>query len=133
MTLGWPARLFENRSVDSEIAFGGEGVESTGALVGLAARISKELEGLDSGDTTVVACRDHFFFAAGLIGSWMAGHPVALPPNTQAATVGGVRDAEPGSIILHDTDATLGACPHPACASRPAPPGHDRAASTARC
>lgn len=108
MTLGWPARLFENRSVDSEIAFGGEGVESAGALVGLAARISKELEGLDSGDTTVVACRDHFFFAAGLIGSWMAGHPVALPPNTQAATVGGVRDAEPGSIILHDTDATRG-------------------------
>ncbi len=64
--------------------------------------------GLYNGCATAVASHDRFFFAAAAIGSWTAGHPVTLPPNTQPATVDGIRDAEPGSIILHDTDATGG-------------------------
>jgi acyl-CoA synthetase (AMP-forming)/AMP-acid ligase II len=108
MTLDWPAKLFTNRSIDSEIAFDGAGAQTVGALVGLATRLSEELDGIDAGRATVVACRDRFFFASALLGSWMAEHPVALPPNTQPATLRSVRDAEPGSIILHDTDTPGG-------------------------
>ncbi len=108
MTLDWPAKLFGDRSADSEAAFGGAGAQTVGALVGLAARVSRELGGLDNACATVVACHDRFFFAAAAIGSWTAGHPVTLPPDTQPATVDGIRDAEPGSIILHATAATGG-------------------------
>lgn len=108
MTLDWPVRLFGDRSADSEVAFGGAGTQTAGALVGLAARVAEELGELDDDCATVVACHDRFFFAAAAIGSWMAGHPVTLPPNTQPATIRGIQDAEPGSIVLHDTDVTAG-------------------------
>jgi len=101
-------RLFGDRSAASEVAFGGAGTQTIGALVGLSARVARELEGLDDDCMTVVACRDRFFFAAAAIGSWMAGHSVTLPPNTQPATVNGIRDTEPGSIVIHDTDAREG-------------------------
>jgi len=108
MTLLWPAKLFGDRNADSEAAFGGAGTQSLGALAGLAARVSRELRGLNDGVATVVVCHDRFFFAAAAIGSWIAGHPVILPPNTRPATVIGIRNTEPGSIVLHDTDATGG-------------------------
>lgn len=108
MTPDWPRKLFGNRGIDSEVAFGGAGPQTVGELAGLATRVAYELRGLATDCTTLVACRDRFFFAAAAVGSWMAGHPVTLPPNTQDATVNGIRDAEPGSIVLHDTDSTGG-------------------------
>ncbi|MBT8469479.1 MAG: AMP-binding protein, partial [Deltaproteobacteria bacterium] len=103
MTLSWPVDLFADWDASAEVAFGGAETRTFGELIGLAGRISEQLETGNPGSATIVACLDRFFFTAAVVGSWMAKRPITLPPNTQPATIDGARDAEPGSVVLHDT------------------------------
>jgi acyl-coenzyme A synthetase/AMP-(fatty) acid ligase len=83
------------------VAFGEGGARCAADLLADASRIARALEGFSAGELTL-ACADRYHAAAALLGSWMAGRPVALPPNGQDEAVRAAVRASPSGVLLHD-------------------------------
>jgi acyl-coenzyme A synthetase/AMP-(fatty) acid ligase len=83
------------------VAFGEGGARSAADLLADASRIARALERFPPGELTL-ACEDRYHAAAALLGSWMAGRPVALPPNGQDEAVRAAVRASPSGVLLHD-------------------------------
>ena len=92
--------LVPHRSADP-VAFGEGGERSAADLLADAGRIARALERFPPGELTL-ACEDRYHAAAALLGSWMAGRPVALPPNGQDEAVRAAVRGSASGVLLHD-------------------------------
>src|SRR5262245_360176 len=96
---------------DAAICFGAPGPRSAGQLCAFVEAISAQLPAAVIGarppaatrGSVVLACRDRYYFMAGLLAALRAGLPVMLPPNGQPETVRALlRDVELAAFFRDD-------------------------------
>jgi 3-hydroxymyristoyl/3-hydroxydecanoyl-(acyl carrier protein) dehydratase len=98
--LGPPAPI---RSDRARIA-GATGFRSAGELLTDAARVAERLPPAREGSQVLLAVsQDRYAFAAGLLGAWLRGHAVALPPHTGLSPI--MRLGPLCAAVIHDTVA----------------------------
>jgi acyl-coenzyme A synthetase/AMP-(fatty) acid ligase len=88
------------------VAFGRGGERTAADLLADAASIAEQLPAPTDGSHVLLVFKsDRYAFATGLLGTWAAGHRVALPPNTSRDSVLGILRRPDVVAMLHDTDA----------------------------
>jgi acyl-coenzyme A synthetase/AMP-(fatty) acid ligase len=63
--------------------------------------VARALTDLPAGDVLLVA-DDRYYFAAGLLGAWLSGRAVRLPPNVQDATIRELEHVPGTACFVHD-------------------------------
>lgn len=96
------ARLLAHHRDDALVCFGVAGARTAAQLVRLALQVGEALPRVHEGQSVLLACRDRYFFIAGLLGALHAGFDVQLPPNGQAQTVQALSRANGVAALLHD-------------------------------
>ena len=91
--------LIGDGATGAVVAVGAPGSRTLGDLLGDAASVARALPAAGGGEV-LLFCEDRYLFCAGLLGAWMAGFPVALPPNGLAATLRLFASKSPA--FLHD-------------------------------
>ncbi|HEX6245219.1 MAG TPA: AMP-binding protein, partial [Polyangiales bacterium] len=100
--------LLDRHQADDLICFGAPGPRSAGQLGALVEAIAARLPAPSSGahgprGKVVLACRDRYYFMAGLLAALRAGLPVMLPPNGQPETVRALlREVELAAFLRDD-------------------------------
>src|SRR5207302_10231069 len=102
--------LLAGGGLDTLVAIGGPGSRTLGDLLRDAAAVARSLPPREAGGEVLLFCEDRYRFAAGLLGSWVAGFPVALPPNAQIETI---RALAGSRAFLHDGAGEGGTDPRP--------------------
>lgn len=90
------------------VATGGPGSRTRADLLCDAAAAARTLPRPTAGAEVLLFCEDRYRFAAGLLGAWMAGFPVALPPNAQPETLRLLAARSTTAAYLHDGAGTAG-------------------------
>ncbi len=90
------------------VATGDGGSRTAGELRDDIAAVAARLPPPAAGRPLVLICADRYHFAVGLLAAWQAGHPVALPPNGQPATVDTIVRRTGALALVHDTEAPGG-------------------------
>lgn len=94
--------LLADGEPDTMVAIGAPGNRTLADLLRDAAAVARALPPFTAGGEVLLFCEDRYRFAAGLLGAWVAGFPVALPPNAQAETLR-ILAARPATrAFLHD-------------------------------
>src|SRR5207253_3157804 len=83
------------------VATGGPGNRTLADLLRDAAAVARALPS-GAGGEVLLFCEDRYRFAAGLLGAWMAGFPVALPPNAQVETIRMLSERPGTRAFFHD-------------------------------
>lgn len=101
-------RLLAHHRDSDPVAFGGAGVRTRADLLRDAQAVAERLPGAtDSSEVLLVFQADRYHFAVALLGAWIRGHAVALPPNTRRDSVVALRDRASTVMVLHDTAAGI--------------------------
>lgn len=88
------------------VAFGKGGDRAAADLLSDAAWIAEQLPSPTMGSHVLLVFKDdRYGFASSLLGSWAAGHSVALPPNASRDSVLSALRRPDVVAMLHDTDA----------------------------
>src|SRR5262245_19539217 len=94
--------LLDRHLTEAAICFGAPGPRSAGQLCAFVEAIAARLPAATRGNV-VLACRDRYYFMAGLLAALRAGLPVMLPPNGQPETVRALlRDVELAAFLRDD-------------------------------
>lgn len=94
--------LLDRHQAEDLICFGAPGPRSAGQLSAFVETIAARLPQGARGKV-VLACRDRYYFIAGLLAALRAGLPVMLPPNGQPETVRALlRDLELAAFLRDD-------------------------------
>lgn len=94
---------------DAPVAVGEPGPRRAGELLRDARAVAARLPAAAPGSEVLVVCGDRYHVAAAVLGAWLKGHAVALPPNAQPEAVRSLA-ARPGvAALLHDADAAADA------------------------
>ncbi|OFX22601.1 MAG: hypothetical protein A2V77_19040 [Anaeromyxobacter sp. RBG_16_69_14] len=113
------------------VAVGTAGNRTAAELLDDAGSVAAALDTHAAGEVLLV-CSDRYLFAAGLVGAWLAGHAVLLPPNNQPATIRSIAAGSQVRAFLHDREgvpdgvhvgALLGGA-HPRRGALPPPERH---------
>lgn len=97
-------RLFDEANDARLVAFGDAGRRSVADLRADTARVSAALPEPSAGShVLLVFGDDRYAFAVAMLGAWLRGHAVALPPNTRRESVWAIREREECVAIVHDT------------------------------
>lgn len=87
---------------DAPVAVGEPGGRTAGELLRDARIVASRLPAAAPGSEVLVVCGDRYHVAAAVLGAWLRGHAVALPPNAQPEAVRSLA-ARPGVVaLLHD-------------------------------
>lgn len=98
--------LLRRHRAQDQVAFGPQGSRTAADLLRDAGTIAAGLPSpTDDSHLLLVFRHDRYAFAAALLGSWAAGHAVALPPNQQGATVTALLERPEVVALVHDTEA----------------------------
>jgi 4-coumarate--CoA ligase (photoactive yellow protein activation family) len=95
--------LLDRHRVDDLICFGAPGPRSAGQLGALVTSIAARLPSGEAGNV-VLACRDRYYFIAGLLAALRARLPIMLPPNGQPETVRALLRGVELAAFLRDDD-----------------------------
>ena len=114
--------LLAGGAPDTMVATGAAGNRTLADLLRDAAAIARALPPSAAGGEVLLFCEDRYRFAAGLLGAWVAGFPVALPPNAQAETIRALAARPTTTAYLHDAANGGGIDLRPLLANEPDAP-----------
>ncbi|MDX2054828.1 MAG: AMP-binding protein [Polyangiaceae bacterium] len=73
------------------VAVGSAGEKTASDLLRLAHNLASQLPSSPNAQQVAVLCLDRYYFAAAVLGVWLAGHTVALPPNDKPAMLASIQ------------------------------------------
>ncbi|MEE9383512.1 MAG: AMP-binding protein [Nannocystaceae bacterium] len=96
--------LLARHEGSSLVAVTRSGHKTAAELRGYAAAVAGALA-VSGAEHVVLAARDRYLFAAGLLGAWLHGACVVLAPNLQPQVVRDAISSQPRTLHLHDGEA----------------------------
>lgn len=100
--------LLSHADPDRVVAFGEAGEKTVADLLADAGRIASALPEATSGSHVLLVLeQDRYSMAAAFIAATVAGHAVALPPNSRRDAILAVHDQDETVAAIHDSDAGM--------------------------